>query len=81
MIFGRTDLRTSVSEAKFDAEADFEVRLAMGRPKPRLLNEKRNFRSESFAEKKCLASKNETSGIVCNVFWQRLASVRAPFET
>ena len=26
-IFGRTDLRKSVSEAKFDAEADFDVKL------------------------------------------------------
>ena len=29
MIFGRTDLRKDVSGAKFDAEADFEVCLAM----------------------------------------------------
>ena len=28
-IFGRTDLRTVASEAKFDAEADFEVGLAL----------------------------------------------------
>ena len=34
MIFGRTDLRTGVSEAKFDARADFEVRLPPARPKP-----------------------------------------------
>ena len=33
MIFGCTDLRISVSEAKFDAESDFEVRLAIAPPK------------------------------------------------
>ena len=60
----RTDLRISLSRAKFDVEADFDVRLAVGRPKPRLLGEKRNFRSKNFAKKIFLASKNETSGIV-----------------
>ena len=34
MIFGRTDLRTSLSGAKFDEEADFDVRSAVGPPKP-----------------------------------------------
>ena len=29
MIFGRTDLRIGLSGAKFDAESDFEVRLAV----------------------------------------------------
>ena len=33
MIFGRTDLRKAVSGAKFDAESDFEVRLAVAPPK------------------------------------------------
>ena len=60
----RTDLRISLSRAKFDVEADFDVRLAVGRPKPRLLGEKQNFRSKIFAEKNFLASKNETLGIV-----------------
>ena len=32
MMFDRTDLRISVSEAKFDAESDFEVRLAVAPP-------------------------------------------------
>ena len=64
MIFGRTDLRISLSRAKFDEEADFEVRSAVARQKPCQITEKRNFRSEMFAEKKRLASKNETSGIV-----------------
>ena len=43
MIFGRTDLRISLSRAKFDEQADFDVRLAVGRRKPRLLIEKQNF--------------------------------------
>ena len=34
MIFGRTDLRTSVSGANFDAESDFEVGLAVAPQKP-----------------------------------------------
>ena len=29
MFFGRTDLRIGESKAKFDAESDFEVRLAV----------------------------------------------------
>ena len=62
--WGRTDLRKDVSEAKFDVEADFDVHLAAGRPKPHLVGEKRNFRSENFAGKILLASKNEMLGIV-----------------
>ena len=34
MILGCTDLRIGVSGAKFDARADFEVRLPLARPKP-----------------------------------------------
>ena len=64
MIFGRTDLRISLSRAKFDAEADFDVRSAAEPPKPHQISKKQNFRSGNFAEKKSLASKNETSGIV-----------------
>ena len=63
-IVARTDLWISLSKAKFDVEADFDVRLAVGRPKPRLLDEKRNFRSKNFAKKNFLASKHETLGIV-----------------
>ena len=32
-VFGHTDLRKAVSKAKFDAESDFEVRLAVAPPK------------------------------------------------
>ena len=42
-ILGHTDLRTGVSEAKFDAEADFEVRLPPAPPKPRENHEKQIF--------------------------------------
>ena len=46
MIFGRTDLWISQSRAKFEEEADFEAL------KHIFLAKKRNFRSETFAEKK-----------------------------
>ena len=64
MIFGRTDLRISLSGAKFDAEADFDVRFAAARPNPRQISEKQNFRPEIFAEFFFVASKNKTSEIV-----------------
>ena len=38
--FGRTDLRISLSRAKFDVEADFDVRSAVARQKPRQISEK-----------------------------------------
>ena len=41
--FGRTDLRISLSRAKFDVEADFDVRSAVDRPKPRQNSKKQNF--------------------------------------
>ena len=50
--FGRTDLRRGVSGAKFNAEADFEVRLAVALQKPSKNCEKLVFRSKIFAEKK-----------------------------
>ena len=48
MIFGRTDLRKGASKAKFDAGADFDVRLAVA---PRKRHEKLIFRSENFGKK------------------------------
>ena len=48
MIFGRTDLRKAVSGAKFDAESDFEVRLAVAPPKSIKNNEKLNSDTERF---------------------------------
>ena len=48
MIFNRKDLRKAVSGAKFDAESDFKVRLAVAPPKSikndeRLISDAKNF--------------------------------------
>ena len=51
-MFGRTDLRISLSGAKFDEEADFGVRLAVGPPKPHQIGNNLTFRSENFENKK-----------------------------
>ena len=64
IIFGRTDLRKGVSRAKFDAESDFEVHLAVAPQKPCQNSEKTIFRPEKFAKQFFSASKNEMSGIV-----------------
>ena len=79
-ILGRTNLRISLSGAKFDEEADFEVRSAVAFPKPRQINEKQNFWDKKFDETKLLALKNETSGIVRNAFWQSFVPIEAMFE-
>ena len=55
-IFGRTDLRISLSGAKFDEEADFDVRSAAGPPKPYQIDENMIFRSEHLAKKRILGS-------------------------
>ena len=48
MIFGHTDLRIGLSKAKFDAESDFEVRLAVVPPKSIKNDEKPNSDTENF---------------------------------
>ena len=57
-IFGRTDLRKGVSEAKFDVEADFDVKKSLAPPKsaenhekPKKKSEKKskNFRNNFFS--------------------------------
>ena len=63
MILGRTDLRKGVSGAKFDAESDFEVRLAVAPQKPSQNCKKPIFRPKNFAFF-FSASKNETLGII-----------------
>ena len=63
-IFGRTDLRISLSGAKFDPEADFDVRFAVARQNPHQIGKKQKFSSEIFGEKNFLASKIQTSEIV-----------------
>ena len=40
VIFGRTDLRVSLSGAKFDVEADFDFHSAVAPPKPHQVDEK-----------------------------------------
>ena len=57
-IFGRTDLRKGVSEAKFDAEADFDVKKVprsskIGRKSRKTENKSRkNFRNKNFRHQK-----------------------------
>ena len=56
-IFGRTDLRKGVSEAKFDAEADFDVKKSLAPPKSPENHEKQKkmrnfFRNKFFGVKK-----------------------------
>ena len=61
---GRTDLTRSLSRAKFDEEADFEVRFAVALQNPHQICEKTKFSSELFCENKLLASKFETLQII-----------------
>ena len=63
-IFGRTDLRISLSGAKFDAEADFGVRFAVARQNPRQIFKKQDVPSKNFAGEIFPASKIQTSEIV-----------------
>ena len=80
IIFGRTDFRISLSGAKFDEEADFDVRLAAGPPKPHQINENLTFRSENFAEKNFVASKNRKLQIFRNARCRSFAKIGAKFE-
>ena len=80
MILGHTDLWISQSRAKFDEEADFEVCSAVAPQKRHQTRKKRKFRSKIFANKNFSASKNETSEIVRNAFWQSFVAIRAMFE-
>ena len=68
-------------EAKFDEEANFEVRFAVARPKPRQIDENQISRAEIFVQKNFSVSKNKTSGIFRNSFWQGFAAIGALFET
>ena len=51
MIFHRTDLRKGASKAKFHSESDFDVRLAVDRPKPGQFCKKTDFPVQSFRRK------------------------------
>ena len=48
---GCTDLRISLSRAKFHEEADLDVHSAVGPPKPHHIDENLTFRSENFVKK------------------------------
>ena len=65
-IFGRTDLRISLSKAKFDPEADFDVRFAVARQNPRQISKTLKTSSEISAEKN---------------FWRRKIKRPKSFET
>ena len=80
MIFGRIELILSVSKAKFDAEADFEVHRPPNPQNPDKKRKKLFFRTENFRQFFFSVSKNETLGIVRNGFSQSLAAVRPQFE-
>ena len=73
MIFGRTDLRINLSGAKFDEEADFDVRSAVGPPKPHQIDENLTFRSKKFAPKDFSASKRKIE--ICKSSETRVAEV------
>ena len=79
-IFGRTDLRKGVSEAKFDVEADFDVEKSKIGPKSAENHEKPGKFCEKISEKKILASKNRKLQIVRNAFSQSFAAIGAKFE-
>ena len=67
-IFGRTDLRKGVSEAKFDVEADFDVKKSLTPPKSAENHEKLRKNREKVSEKKKSASKNRIIQIFRNTF-------------
>ena len=79
LIFGRTDLRKGVSEAKFDAEADFDVKKCLAPPKSGENREKPK-KNPDFFPKKISASKNRKLQIVRNAFSRSFAAIGAKFE-
>ena len=79
-IFGRTDLRKGVSEAKFDVEADSDVKKSKIRSRSAANNEKPKKIREQISEKKFSASKNRKLQIVRNAFSRSFAAIGAKFE-
>ena len=75
-IFGRTDLRISLSGAKFDEEADFDVRSAVGPPKPYQIDENLICQSKTFADFFRFAEKKKKK-----TFWRRKIEVCKSSET
>ena len=80
-IFGRTDLRKGVSEAKFDVEADFDVKKSLAPPKSAENREKPRKNYQTFSEKKFSASKNRKLQIVRNAFSRSFVTIRAKYRT
>ena len=80
LIFGRTDLSISLSGAKLDEEADFDVRSAVVPPKPHQIDENLTFRSENFAEKFFSASKNRKLQTFQSARCRSFARIGAKFE-
>ena len=78
-IFGRTDLRKGVSEAKFDVEADFDVKKYLAPPKSAENHEKTKKESRTKYRKNS-ASKNRKLQIVRNAFSRSFAAIGAKFE-
>ena len=80
VILGRPDLRISLPRTKFDEEADFDVRLAVDPRKPRQTSETQILAIRFVCRIIFVLSKNETSGIARNTFWQSFARIRAKFD-
>ena len=85
MIHGRTDMRISLSGAKFGAEADFGIRLAVAGENPYFLKSvlsqrKTTFSIRNFYPKHFWVSENQSSEIVRNAFWQSFVPIRAKFD-
>ena len=59
-IFGRTDLRKGVSEAKFDAEVDFDVKKYLAPPKSPENHEKPKKNTTNFPKKSFWREKIES---------------------
>ena len=79
-IFGRTDLRKGVSEAKFDVEADFDVEKSKIGSKSAENHEKPKKNAKHYPKKKFSASKNRKLQIVRNAFSRSFAAIGAKFE-
>ena len=78
-IFGRTDLRKGVSEAKFDAEAVFDVKRCLAPPKSAENREKPKTNPKIYPKKNS-ASKNRKLQIVRNAFSRSFAAIGSKFE-
>ena len=75
-VFGHTDLRKAVSKAKFDAESDFEVRLAVAPPKS-IQNDQKLI---SEPEQNFFSSKNRKLQMFRNARCRSFAAIGREFE-